>query len=294
MSKKHDEGLDLRLEALLVDARASGSRTSDNKLTRATAALVKELWDPGVGTLHTLVADGRIVSAGPLPISMTIEPEDLEWLRVDYDERDSLCIELAVAGLPTFLHAAVDEKVWTPGRASLLTYFVNACLMHKLRVVNAWTKPRRITRRLEKLAYTDDLDALTLDLSNIPYARSAAQLLVQHANPRVRNLLGALMSGQTTASAAIAIGISPSTARTHMFKFRKNVVVPLVADGLLDAPEGTLIAEHMAFYEDLFDHRKIQNDLLDEDPGADPDDPITPEYVPAEIFSPEWEPSDVF
>jgi hypothetical protein len=254
---------------------------------------VAELWDPAVGTLHNLVADGRIVSAGPLPISMKIDPEDLEWLRVDYEECDYLCIELAVAGLPTFLRAAVDKKVWTPGRASLLTYFVNACLMHKLRVINAWTKPRRLHRRLEKLARTDSLDALTLDLSNIPYAHTAARLLVERASPQQRRLLGALLGDQTIASAARIMGISAQSARTHLFRFRKNVVIPLVADGLLDAPEGTLIAEHMALYDGLFDHRKIQNDFLDEDPGADPADP-TPEYAPAEVFSPEWEPSDVF
>ncbi|WP_139279771.1 hypothetical protein [Rhodococcoides yunnanense] len=142
------------------------------------------------------------------------------------------------------------------------------------------------------MAYTDDLDALTSDLSNIPYARSAAQLLVERANPRVRSLLGALMSGQTTASAATDIGIKPGTARTHLFNFRKNVVVPLVADGLLDAPEGTIIAQHMSFYDDLFDHRNIQNDLMDDD-GPD-DDAIAPGDVSADVFSPEWEPFDVF
>lgn len=291
MSKKRDPELAVKLEALLVDARVQGSRTRENKLTSATAALVELIWDPAVATLHTLVSDGRIVSAGPIPVAMTISWDDLEWLRSDYADRDALCIELAVAGLTTFLPAAVDRKIWTPsGRASLLTYFVNACLLHKLHVINTWTMPRRIERRLATLADVDDLDALTLDLSDIPYARHAAQLLVDRASPKVRRLFEALLHGETIAAAATAMGIDSATARTHLFRFRKNVVVPLIADGFLDAPKGTALAAHM------------ENYYADEIPTwgpspAEPEpdfDPFTSTHVPANVFDPNWEPTDVF
>ncbi|WP_032385478.1 hypothetical protein [Rhodococcoides fascians] len=291
MSKKRDPELAVKLEALLVDARAQGSRTPDNKLTPATAALVGLLWEPAVATLHTLVSDGRIVSAGPIPVAMTIDWEDLKWLRSDYADSDSLCIELAVAGLTTFLPAAVDRKIWTPsGRASLLTYFVNACLLHKLDVINNWTRPRRIERRLATLADVDDLDALTLDLSDIPYARHAARLLVDQASPQVRRLFEALLHGETIAAAATAMGIDPATARTHLFRFRKNVVVPLIAEGLIDAPSGTALAKHME------DHHAAEIPTWGPSP-AEPKsdfDPFTSEYVPANVWAPGWDPTDVF
>lgn len=291
MSKKHDPELAAKLEALLVDARVQGSRTPDNKLTPAAAALVDLLWDPAVATLHTLVSDGRIVSAGPIPIAMTIGWDDLEWLRSDYADSDALCIELAVAGLTTFLRAAVDRKIWTPsGRASLLTYFVNACLLHKLHVINKWTMPRRIERRLATLADVDDLDALTLDLSDIPYARHAAQILVARATPQVRRLFEALLQGETIAAAATTMGIDSATARTHLFRFRRNVVVPLIADGFLDPPSGTALAKHM------------ENQHADEISAwgptpAEPEpafDPFTSKYVPGNVFASNWEPTDVF
>ncbi|OZF25982.1 hypothetical protein [Rhodococcus sp. 14-2483-1-2] len=291
MSKKRDPELAAKLEALLVDARTQGSRTPENKLAPATAALVDLLWDPAVATLHTLVSDGRIVSAGPIPVAMTIGWDDLEWLRSDYADRDALCIELAVAGLTTFLRAAVDRKIWTPsGRASLLTYFVNACLLHKLHVINKWTMPRRIERRLATLADVDDLDALTLDLSDIPYASHAAQILVDRATPQVRRLFEALLQGETIAGAATAMGIDPATARTHLFRFRKNVVVPLIADGFLDPPSGTALAKHM--------ENQHADELSTWGPTpAEPEpdfDPFTSKYVPGNVFASDWEPTDVY
>ncbi|WP_139203799.1 hypothetical protein [Rhodococcoides kroppenstedtii] len=215
--------------------------------------MIEALWSPAIGTLHNILESGRIITSGPVNAAMRIDYRDLELMRIDHDSRDDLSVSMAVAALPDFVTNVVDGRRWDRSQSSLLTYFVNACLLRKVPVVNQWTRPHRAARRLVARADTDTTNVLTIEMSDVPYARTAAERLVAEASPQVPTLLAALLRGETTSSAAREMGISAGSARSMLFRFRKGVVVPLVAAGVLEPMPGTVVA-NLHYYTDGDDY----------------------------------------
>lgn len=294
MSAKSTLELNGKLEMLLHEAQSSGSRTRAGKFTTATSALIEALWSPAIGTLHNMLDSGRITTSGPVNATMWIDHHDLELLRIDHDSRDDLSISMAVAALPDFITNVVDRKKWDREQSSLLTYFVNACLLRKAPVMNQWARPHRAARRLVAQAEAHTKDVLTIEMSDVPYARTAAERLVADASPEIRTMFAALLRGDSIASAAREMGISAGSARSMLFRFRKGVVVPLVAAGILEPMPGTVVA-NLDYYTDGDDYdtyRPSGNGNSLTPPLRDPFDERR--WGPSNVFNVDGDADDVF
>ncbi len=245
-SEERNEQRD-RIHALLVEVQTDGlHRRSSDRWSAPAERLVAELWDVAVPTLHAMLKDGSIVHAGPRNMPrLYIEDDHLDKLRVDHEARDWLAMGMFMKAHVPFLRNAVAKGHWDSTQSDLGTYFVNACLLHKSRVVEKWAKGER-ELRAEYMSAQELRRREMADPSDIAYSRISSQRILQHAPRSVRPIIVALADGFTIADAARGIGISKGAARSRIFQYRQNRIIPWVMDGALEAPQDSFVARYIA------------------------------------------------
>ncbi|RQO52727.1 hypothetical protein DBV08_00025 [Rhodococcus sp. KBW08] len=234
MEQELTVGQDERIHALLERARASGARDARGRLTPECSALVEELWKVAFNALRAFLRDGRILTAGPIPQSLPLLAEDLDYLSKSAYDREDLAMEMIVGAIDPFVTAVVDGSKWDKERSSLATYFVGRCLINKGAVIEKWVTERRNRQHIREQESSEiwtQLDRLR------PFRQESDMLngfvfeLIQGVPLDVRPILHMIAQGFTIADAARMMGISASAARNRLKRWRtNNVVAPLVMD----------------------------------------------------------------
>lgn len=248
-----------RIHALFERARASGAFDSHGQLTPDCAELVAELWDIAFNTLRAFLRDGRILTAGPIRQSMTLDEEDLDYLSKSFYDREDLAMEMIIPAIAPFMIAALDTSRWKKERSSLATFFVNRCLFNKGPVLNKWVKRRRGHQHIREQESSEigvQLDQL------LPFDQDEALdgfvfELIERAPMTVRPILYMVAKGFTVADAAQSLGISASAAHNRLSRYRTiDVVAPVVNE----LPE-TLWPSGYSLIDYLVDERDSQRRL---------------------------------
>jgi hypothetical protein len=175
-----------------------------------------------VPVLRQLLKDGRIVSKAtrlgrPPGCSET-------WLDFTEADREEFARDMVADALPVFTKAVFEERLWTPDRrASLKTYFVNACILQFPRLFREWLDQRRAVRpsglELDPGGGDPALDpAITVALRD-----EVDRMLAKIADRQVREVLILRGAGYTAEDAARQVGLTPKAAEGRLARIRKGL-----------------------------------------------------------------------
>lgn len=228
-----------RLDGLLERARAAGSRTASGALTPPCAALVAELWQVAFRVLIAFLSDGRILSAGSIPQPLPLTPEDLDFLEKSAPDREDLAMEMIIPAINPFITAVVDKGKWDREQSALTTFFINRCLWNKGAVMGKWIEDRR-RRQYIRIQESGEI-AVALDRLHSfdpehELLHHVAFDLIRCAPDDVRPILDLVAKGYTIADAAKELEMRAATARTRLYRWRRDFVTPALRWNL-DLPE---------------------------------------------------------
>ncbi|ROZ52759.1 hypothetical protein EEB12_28285 [Rhodococcus sp. WS1] len=239
-----------QLHELAEETRRTGIRTPSGKWSVPAEKLIERLYAYAVAVLQDMLANGSIQTQGPRNSRfLYVDEGSLSWLRADHETRHWVASDLIIKTYPAFMEKAIERGDWDGTQSSLYTYFLNACLLRKYEVINKWAKDTRSIRAAAlPLAATggdvDDADASTPDIANHTATKLELTRQIAIAPLKVRPILEALKAGFTLADAARELRISEDAASGRLKRYRDKKIIPLVADGLLDAPSGYFLAKY--------------------------------------------------
>jgi DNA-directed RNA polymerase specialized sigma24 family protein len=186
-------------------------------------ALEDELIRYAVPVLRHLLADGRLISKAARlgrPVSASGA-----WLSFTEADREEFAHDMVADALPVFTTAVLENRRWTPaGRASLKTYFVNACILQFARLYARWLRDRQAVRLagLEIYPYADSLSSPD-PASMVVLQDEVSSLLAEMPDKKLRETVVLRAAGYTAADAAQAAGLAPRSAEGKLARFRKNL-----------------------------------------------------------------------
>jgi DNA-directed RNA polymerase specialized sigma24 family protein len=144
------------------------------------------------------------------------------WLNFTEADREEFARDMTADALPVFTRAVFETRCWSPSyKASLKTYFVNACILEFPRLYRQWARHRR--------AQPVGLD---VDLISVPELDPAVEvalrdevrrLLLQIKDPQVREILILRGAGYSAEDAARQAGLTVKAAEGRLARVRKGL-----------------------------------------------------------------------
>lgn len=241
---------DARLHALLRAAQREGVTRPNEKMTVATQKLLAALWEIALPALIHMINSRRITTAGPIRQSIPLTHEEWEYLTSSHgtDDRRDLACEMILAGISRFLDVVVTSARWDEQQSRLSTYFINGCLVHKSKVLTDWATRRR-EMEFSRSSRGSEFHFAALaqpHLRSSPELQEAVADLVATAPPDVLPLLQHLADGYSISEIAEELHLAPGTLRTRLYRWRKNVVTPKIADSPAETlPQGYALTQHL-------------------------------------------------
>ena len=131
---------------------------------------------------------------------------------------------MVASALPGFTRAVFEQRRWTPDRrASLKTYFVNACILQFARLQGQLLDHRQAIRPTG-LEIDPDAFAPVPDPANMAVLQDEVhRMLSQIADERLRKVMVLRGAGWTAEDAAREAGLTTKAAEGRLARFRKNL-----------------------------------------------------------------------
>jgi hypothetical protein len=219
-------------EAVLAPGEIEADESSDDTVRRLRAdqLVVEAIIEEGLGgkrhlelqdeliryavpVLRMLLADGRIISKST---KLGRPPADsVAWLDFTEADREQLARDMVADAERVFTRAVFETKRWSPDRpgrrASLKTYFVNACVLQFPSLYRKWLSQRRAV----PVGLQVDLsgaEVVTDRSESVDLHDEAGCLLRGIRDPKTRELVALRAIGYTVAAAAERLGITEKAA----------------------------------------------------------------------------------
>jgi DNA-directed RNA polymerase specialized sigma24 family protein len=209
----------LRADQLMVEAILEEGLGEDRHLK-----LQDELIRYAVPVLRQLLADGRIISKST---KLGRPPSDsVAWLDFTDADREEFALDMVADAEPVFTRAVFETKTWSPDRlgrrASLRTYFVNACVLQFPSLYRKWIRQRRampvgLQMDLSGAEVVSDKSG-SVDLHD-----EVARVLRGIRDPKTRELLALRAVGYTVAAAAERVGVTEKAAEGKLARLRRGL-----------------------------------------------------------------------
>ena len=120
--------------------------------------------------------------------------------------------------------AVFEERRWTPDRrASLKTYFVNACILQFPRLYREWLDQRKAVRPAGLEIDPDSGDSALDPAITVVLRDEVTRMLAKIADPQVREVLVLRGVGYTAEDAARQAGLTPKAAEGRLARIRKDL-----------------------------------------------------------------------
>jgi DNA-directed RNA polymerase specialized sigma24 family protein len=175
-----------------------------------------------VPVLRKLLADGRIVGRAVRLGRPPGAPGTLAELTAA--DREELVRDMVADALPVFTRAVFQDRRWAgAGRASLTTYFVNACILQFAALHRQWLDQRRAVQpaglQIEAAGAGPAPDpAVTVALRD-----EVDRLLAGITDPRLREVLVLRGAGYSAEDAARRAGLTPKAAEGRLARLRQGL-----------------------------------------------------------------------
>lgn len=218
----------------------------------------RQLAQVAIGTLHTIIMNGELrARTSRLGRLVVLTPDEDRELRTDHDERSAIVDDAVAAGLVLVQKEGILAGGWSPARASLRTYSVNACLSQVSGSLRSWRR-RRPDREIsvgdgydvEELAvrsgraFRDDdprfvgavderMDEPAISIEDV------LNLLPESVSPWMREAIRLrLRTGSPWALIAPEVGVTSKALERSLRRLRAGVTVrdggPVTGDGVGD------------------------------------------------------------
>ncbi len=185
--------------------------------------LEEELIRYAVPVLQVLLADGRLISKATRLGRPPGSPG--AWLDFTEADREEFALDMVADALPVFRRAVFEDRHWSPEyRASLTTYFVNACIRQFARLHARWLKGRQAVKPVG-LKFAPDADGPNSpDPANtVVQWDEAGSLLAKMTDAKLLEAVILRAAGYTAADAAREVGLTPKAAERRLARFRESL-----------------------------------------------------------------------
>ncbi len=182
-------------------------------------ALEEALIRYAVPVLQQFLADGRIVNKAT---RLGRPPGGSEaWLDFTKADREEFACDMVADALPAFTKAVFEERRWSPDRrASLKTYFVNACVLQFPRLYGKWLDQRRTVRPGGLEIDMSGGDSASDPANTVALRDETARMLEKITDRKIREVLVLRASGYTAEDAARQVGLTPKAAESRLARIR--------------------------------------------------------------------------
>jgi DNA-directed RNA polymerase specialized sigma24 family protein len=172
-----------------------------------------------VPVLQQLLADGRIMNKAT---RLGRPPGGSEaWLDFTKADREEFACDMVADALPAFTKAVFEERRWSPGRrASLKTYFVNACVLQFPRLYRKWLDQRRTVRPGGLEIDMSGGDPAPDPACTVALHDETARMLEKITDTKIREVLVLRAAGYTAEDAARRVGLTPKAAESRLARIR--------------------------------------------------------------------------
>ena len=229
-------------EAELVPVEIEADENPDDTAMRLQAdhLMVKAILEEGLGgprhrelqdeliryavpVLRQFLRDGRIISKCT---KLGRPPSDsLAWIDFTEVDRDELARDMVADAGPVFTRAVFETRTWSPdrpdSRASLRTYFVNACVLQFPALYRKWLNQRR-ARPAGLQADLGVAESVSDPSGTVDLHDEVTRLLRRIPDPKMREVLALRAIGYTAAEAAQRAGLTEKAAESKLARMRKS------------------------------------------------------------------------
>ncbi len=209
-------------ERLLADQRVVDAILEEGLHGPRHQALEDVLIGYAVPVLRQLLATGQIVSKAT---KLGRPPGGSEaWLDFTKADREEFARDMVADALPVFTKAVFEERRWVPdGKASLKTYFVNACILQFPALYRRWLDQRR-TVRPAGLEIDPGAGRPVVDPATVVTLRDEVIGLLRKIEDRqIREVLVLRGAGYTAEDAARQVGLTPKAAEGRLARIRRDL-----------------------------------------------------------------------